>query len=418
MPNSSPDDDFTVLHRKFYFGWVVVAACTITLGLTYGLMYSYSVFFKPLADYFNWDRATVSLIYSASLIIRGAIAIGIGWLADKYGAIKISVFCGLMIGLGLILSGQVHNIWQFFLTYAVIEATGLSGAFGIGTAVVSRWFIKKRGLALGIVSTGSGLGTLLIVPGAERLVNAFGWSLSFVICGAVAGVLMIGSAFFMRPAPKEASLKSKTGRATGSGPVSASSPEGVTLRDALRSPKMLLLLGAFLLFFFCVQITMVHLVNFATDTGITPLVAATFISLIGAVSIAGRLTTGLGAERFGINNSLILTRVFLAISFILLIFTRSTWMFYLFAVVFGFTYGGEVPQIPLFIGKFFGIGNMATLVGLTIFIGNIGGAVGPWVAGEIFDTTHSYQWAFIAGAIAAVVSLWLAFILKRQSSKE
>ena len=160
---------------------------------------------------------------------------------------------------------------------------------------------------------------------------------------------------------------------------------------------------------------MVHLVNYATDMGISPLVAATFISVIGAVSIVGRLSTGIGSDKIGIHNTLILTRIFLVISFICLIFTKSLWAFYLFAVIFSLPYGGEIPQIPLFIGKYFGTKAMATLVGLSMFMTSIGGALGSWVAGKIFDTTQSYQGAFIAGALAGLVSLILVLILKRQT---
>jgi MFS family permease len=162
--------------NRLHYGWVIVAVCTLMMTITYGLMYSYSVFFKPLADYFQWDRTTVSGVYSAFQIIRGALAIGIGWLADKYGVRKIAAFCGLMIGLGLILSSQVETLWQLYITYSLIEALGLSGTFGIATSITTRWFSQKRGLALGIVSCGGGLGTLLIIPGAERLINATDWS--------------------------------------------------------------------------------------------------------------------------------------------------------------------------------------------------------------------------------------------------
>ena len=192
--------------RKFYYGWVVVAVCTLMIGITYGLMYSYSVFFKPLADYFSWDRATVSVVYSASLVIRGAFAVGVGWLADRYGPVKLSIFCGIMIGVGLVLSSRASDLWQFFLTYAVIEAIGLSGAFGIGSAMVSRWFTRNRGLALGIVSTGSGLGTLFIVPGNEKLISALGWSNAFLVCGITAGVIMIAAAFLLRSHHRTARL--------------------------------------------------------------------------------------------------------------------------------------------------------------------------------------------------------------------
>jgi predicted MFS family arabinose efflux permease len=159
----------------------------------------------------------------------------------------------------------------------------------------------------------------------------------------------------------------------------------------------------------------VHLVSYATDAGISPLLAATFISVIGGVSIAGRLLTGAGADKTGIYNTLIFTRVFLVASFIFLLFTRPVWSFYLFAVIFGFCYGGEIPQVPLFIGKYWGTKSMATLVGLNTFVITIGGALGSWGAGKIYDATQSYQGAFIAGGVAGLISLILIFILRQKS---
>jgi MFS family permease len=410
-PTQSLSEKVAQQPRKFFYGWMIVAACTLMIGITYGLMYSYSVFFKPLADYFSWDRATVSVVYSASLIIRGAFAVGVGWLADRYGPVKLSIFCGVMIALGLVLASRATDLWQFFFTYAVIEAIGLSGAFGIGTAMVSRWFTKNRGLALGIVSTGSGLGTLFIVPGNERLISALGWSHAFLVCGITAGVVMIAAVFLLRFPPSN----TPPAHVHPAGHAAGISPTEATLASALKDTRMMLLLGVFLLFFFCNQIIMVHLVNYATDIGIAPLIAATFISIIGAISIGGRLSAGAGSERIGINNTLILTHVFLVVSLVGLIFIRPLWSFYTFAVVFGFTYGAEVPLIPLFVGRFFGTRSMATIVGLVLFIGNIGGALGPWLAGKIYDATQAYHWAFIVGAIAAAVSLSLALTLKRQS---
>ena len=136
---------------------------------------------------------------------------------------------------------------------------------------------------------------------------------------------------------------------------------------------------------------MVHLVNYATDTGIDSLVAATLISIIGGVSIVSRLGTGIGSDRMGIHNTMILTPGFLIAAFIWLCFTRSLWGFYIFAIIFSMPYGGEIPQIPLYISKYFGTKSMATLVGLGSFITNLGGATGAWAAGEIFDITKSYK---------------------------
>jgi MFS family permease len=328
-----------------------------------------------------------------------------GWLADRYGARKLMAFCGVMVGAGLVLSSQVQTLWQLFLAYAVVEAVGLSGAFGIGTAMVSRWFTEKRGLALGIASTGSGLGTLLIVPATERLINAYQWNGAFLISGVAGGVLLVAAALLLRPAP--AAL------AGGEAGVSPAPPVEKSLGTAIKDPRMILVLWAFALFFFSIQIIMTHLVNYATDMGINPLVAATFVSIIGAVSIGGRLSTGVGADRIGIHNTLLLTRLFLAISFAVVIFSRPLWSFYVFAVAFGLPYGGEIPQIPLYVSRYFGSRNLAALVGLCVFVTNIGGALGPWLAGRIYDTTLSYNWAFIAGGLAALGSLGLILVLRR-----
>jgi MFS family permease len=417
MPDQAFQENTTHTRSKFYYGWVIVAVGIIMMAFTYGLMYSYSVFFKPLADYFNWDRATVSLVYSVSLIIRGAFSVGIGWLADRFGSRKLMVFCGFMIGLGLALSSQIQELWQFFVTYALIEAIGLSGTFGIATAVTSRWFTKNRGLALGLVSSGVGIGTLLIVPGNERLIAAAGWSQAFLITGIISGIIIIATAFLLRPAPEAAPINIKSGTHSGKNPGEPSQPD-LTLWQAIRNPRVIIMITVFACIFFCAQIVIVHLVNYATDVGISPLVAATFVSIVGLISIAGRLTMGTGSDKLGIFNTLLICCVLLVISLVCLIFTRSIWSFYIFAAIFGFAYGGEVPLIPLLVGKFCGTKAMATLVGLTLFIGNFGGALGPWVAGKIFDVTASYHWAIIIGIFVALISVALALLLKRQSREE
>jgi predicted MFS family arabinose efflux permease len=269
---------------------------------------------------------------------------------------------------------------------------------------VTRWFTKNRGLALGIMASGSGLGTFLIVPAAERLVDAIELGPAFVVIGITAGSLIIIGSLFLRP-PQEAGNTTAGNRPPR---------EGVTLAQAVRDARMYLIMAAFLFFFFGTQIVMVHLVNYATDTGIDPLVAATFIGVIGAASIASRLSMGVIAEKIGLYKSLIATCVFLALSFVLLIFTRSVWSFYLFAAIFSIPYGSEVTQIPLVIARYFGVRSMATLMGVTVFFIGLGGAMGPWLAGKIYDVTQSYNGAFIMGAAIAGASAGVVLLLRRR----
>ncbi|HSW56800.1 MAG TPA: MFS transporter [Dehalococcoidales bacterium] len=413
-PSLNPD-----ISRRNY-AWVIVIACTLMMAVTYGIMYSFSVFFKPLAEHFNWDRATVSLIYSISLVMRGGISILTGWLADRYGAKKLMVFCGLMIGLGLILSSQAQSLWQLLLSYSLIEAIGLSGTFGITTAVTSRWFTRNRGLALGVVSSGVGIGTLLMVPGAEKLIQAVQWPQAFFIMGIVSGLIVIIGAFFLKPPPTIPAAAAET--KNGKGPSWHSFPPtpvpDLSLKQAIVNLPMMMVIMVFCLLFFSTHIVMVHLVNYATDMGLSPLVAASLVSIIGVVSIAGRLVMGAGSDKLGMHNIIILVCGLLCLALFCLIFIRQLWAFYFFAVFFGFAYGGEVPQIPLLVSAIGGTRRLATLIGLTLFLGNVGGALGPWVAGKIFDLTGHYYWAFGLGAAAAFLACLLAFILKRKISPE
>ena len=192
---------------------------------------------------------------------------------------------------------------------------------------------------------------------------------------------------------------------------------GAELGKAARDPRLYLIMVSFLFFFFGTQIVMVHLVNYATDAGIDPLIAATFVGVIGVASIASRLLTGVVAEKIGLHKSLMLMAVFLAVAFVILLFTRASWSFYVFAVLFSIPYGGEVTQIPLVVGKYFGTRVMATLMGAAAFVIGLGGAFGPWLAGKIYDVTGSYNLAFIIGAAAAGASLFTVLMLKRQDAK-
>ena len=126
--------------NRYSYGWVILAVCTVLVTLAYGLSVSYSVFFKPLAGHFGWNRTMTSSVYSASLLTRGVVAILVGWASDKFGAKAVMIFGGCVTCLGFVLSSQVHTLWQFFFTYAIVLAVGLSGLFCIGSSLVARWF--------------------------------------------------------------------------------------------------------------------------------------------------------------------------------------------------------------------------------------------------------------------------------------
>ena len=190
----------------------------------------------------------------------------------------------------------------------------------------------------------------------------------------------------------------------------------MTLKSAAASKAMMILVTTFLLINFCLQMVMIHLVNYATDIGISSLQAAGFIGCIGVVSIAGRLLMGGASDRIGTYNSLIICSVLLLVSLVVLLFNTSLFGFYVFAVIFGFAYGGEIPQVPMFIGQLFGMRAMAALMGYLVFIGTLGGALGPWVGGKVYDSAHSYRIAFAIAAAFGLARLVLVIKSKKHLS--
>jgi len=174
-----------------------------------------------------------------------------------------------------------------------------------------------------------------------------------------------------------------------------------------------MLFSVYFLFNFCLQMVMIHLVNYATDIGIASLIAATFISIIGVGSFLGRLIMGTASDRIGSHNALLICCIILMITLVFLVFTQELWMFYLFAIIFGLAYGGEVPQMAVLVGHFFGLRAVAALVGVVVFGATIGGAIGTWVGGQVFDVTQSYQLAFTITAIVSLLAVIITLMLKK-----
>ena len=179
--------------RTLFYGWVIVVACMGIMAMHTGLMYTYGIFFKHLTADFGWSRGATSGVHSVFMITHGLFATGMGWLVDRFGPAKIMTFCAFIAGLGLVLTSQIQALWQLYIAYGVIFGIGASGGFITTMATTARWFVKRRGLALGIVASGAGLGTLLLAPISERLIDSFGWSLAYIVLGAAAWTYVAGA---------------------------------------------------------------------------------------------------------------------------------------------------------------------------------------------------------------------------------
>jgi len=408
--------------QRLFYGWVVVATAFCVALVAYGIQYSFGIFIDPLKEDFGWSVALVSGAMSLFNFSRGALAILTGRATDRYGPRIIVAIGGFFLGLSLILTGQISTAWQLYLFYGLMGGFGLSVAFAPLVATVSRWFVSKRGLAIGIVLAGIGVGLAVMPPLARYLVATYGWSWTYIILGLLAWVIVIPGAFLLRRSPEEKGLLPLGKAEAIAGDEEnlntakkedslASERAGFSLKDAVHTRAFWLLLAIIIFWGTCVHMTITHIYRHATGLGIPEVVAANFMIVIGISSIIGRLVMGAVSDRLGGKRTLVICLVLQALAMFWLLRATDIWMLYLFAAVFGFAYGGCVPQLPVIAGEIFELKSIGAIVGVQMLGIAIGGAIGPELGGKVWDVTGNYYLAFMVGGICTIVALiLLAFI--------
>ncbi len=413
------------LKDKVFYGWLVLAAFVIAGTSLWGIRSSFGVFFKSIESEFELGRAATSSIFSLYMVIGSAFAFVGGWALDKYGPRVTVLLLGLSAGLGLVLTGWTSSLWQLFLTYSLLTAIGTGSIYVVVMSTVSRWFVKRRGLALGIASIGAGSGSVVMAPFAAYLISHLGWRMACVALGLVVWVVVIPMSRLLKRDPQEMGLlpdgakSSSKGAAAIPDAISAEKglhPPDLSLTQVLRVRSFWFFWFVFLLHAFNLFMVLTHVVPYATDMGITDGDAAAIISLIGGGSVVTRVLLGIVADRQGRKLTAIICSLLQGGAMVWLVWSRELWMFYVFALVFGFSYGGSGPLITALVSDTFGVSRIGAVLGMLEIGFGIGAALGPAAGGLIFDVTSNYSLAFGSGALSiSAVALFLALTRQQRS---
>jgi MFS family permease len=394
---------------SFFQNYSVAIAAFVIMMLANGTFYSFGVFFKPILNEFGWTRVLVSSASSFSWMISGLFGFLTGTLTDKIGPRLVMSICAVMSGTGYLLMSQADQVWQLYLFYGVLVGGG-SAIFPPLVTTVARLYVQKRTTITGIVTVGIGLGSFVIPPLANELISVFDWRTSFIILGIINLIVLIAAAQFLESNKKHSRelylIQSNTN--TKSLPLAISS---YSFKEALITRQFWIIFTMFFCMGYCVLTATVHIVPHATDINIMPSVAAGILSAIGGSSIIGRVVLGGVGDRIGNRNAFIIGFILLAIPMVCLIFSLEIWMLYMLAIIFGIGYGGCVASESSLVAAIFGLKHMGIIFGLLSTAFAIGAAVGPSIAGYIFDITKSYQEAFIITAFVGIIGLLLTIIL-------
>ena len=407
---------FFASKNKLFYGWIVVITFFIVGTALFGIQFTFGIFFKSIESEFVLTRAFTSSINSVSMLIMGFIAFGGGLAIDRYGPRIIILLMGIFTCLSLLLTSQTSSPWQLFLTYSLLLSLGIGPIFVVITSTVSRWFDKRRGLALGIAGAGSGLGTVIMAPLSAYLIVRFGWRISYIILGLIACLVTIPLSRLLKKDPHEI----------------GTIPDGINLQtideideDRLRpvdlSPSQVFGTRSFwFLVFVWVFLSssgffiFVHFVPHITDMGFSASEAAIGLGLIGLSSFTGRILVGAISDRIGRKLTAVICTLIQFGNMLWLIWAHDLWTLYLFAIVFGFAFNGLTTAISALLGDIFGIHSIGSIMGMLEIGFGIGAAIGPFIAGIIYDASGSYYIAFLIFAGALLLKAFLITLIRQE----
>jgi len=400
-----------------YYGWIIVlGSCALTV-VGSGLHYSFGVLLPELQREFGCSWAVLSAIFSMFAIFEGAGNILFGALSDRFGPTLPILIAAVMVSVGLLFSAMTKSALQIFLSYGILFGLGIGAHWSVPNSVINRWFDNhpRRGLALGIVAAGVGLGTLIMPGLISYIITSMDWRTCFLIEAPIAGMFFIFSALLLRHSPQRRKpimllrrLEAPERR------QSSSSKSRCSALETLRNSSYWTIVIGFAALEFTLHIIMVHVVPYALTLGFPSNSAARVIMLIGASSIAGKLLMGGASDKIGAKAVFVFSAVTNGLAVLLLVGINQQLMLYIFALVFGFSYGGYIPQMVNLLATVASRDQFGTLFGIMTFVVLLGAAIGGVLGGYVRDVTGSYQCIFIAGGILCILVGAIVPVLLRQ----
>lgn len=391
-----------------------LAVIALTLALAYGVWYSYSVILVALLREYGWSRSVLAGAFSAFTLVHGAANPLVGMLCDRVRPLRLMAAGGAALGAALWADSYIATPVQLYLAFGVATALAVAAAGWIPALVqVQRDFQDRRlGLALGIVSSGVGVGMLLVVPLTQALIDAYGWRTAFRVLAVICVLWIVPSSLLLARRAPARRHRSQSVAALGA-PL-----RSTTLGEAARGAPFWLMLAAFFFGNACSQTLHVHQVAYLVDRGVAGIVAATVVGAVGFASIVGKTGGGWLSDRvdreivYVVGIAIMLAAV---ATLAALGASPAVWAIYLYAALLGLGYSVTASLIPAMVSDRFSGQHFGAIVGMGLLGSAAGSAFGPWMAGYLFDRTGGYGLAFAIAAgcgLAAGVAGWRARVLR------
>lgn len=368
------------------YRWIVVAAGGLMGCAAMGALFALPVLLNPMVEATGWSRTGISAAMTVGFLAMAVASMGWGALSDRFGARPVVATGAVLFALSLLAAGHAPNLLLFQLCYGLAAGSTVAAFFAPLMATVTGWFTTQRGLAVSLVSAGMGLAPVTMSPLTARLIETHDWRTVLTIMAAVVALVTIPAAMLLRSPPQVTTQESG---------APTESDNGMTVREAVRSPQFIVLL---LTNFFCCAThsgPIFHTVSYAQICGISAVAAVSIYSVEGLAGMGGRIGFGVLADRFGAKRILVLGLLAQSLGALGYFFAYALAEFYAAAAFFGFIYAGIMPLYAVLIRENFPMRMMGTIIGGTAMAGSLGMATGPVLGGWIFDQTGGYGALYI-----------------------
>ncbi len=414
--------------------WIVVGISFVNIAVAFGLNFSFSVFLVAISEEFNWSRASVAGAFSLSCLILGIGSWPTGGLADRFGPRKMLMAGSIILSFATIASGWIEEVWHLYLFVGIFGAIGLCNLGWVPHSVlISNWFVERRGTMVGIAFSGMGIGILAIGPAAQYLISSFGWRTAYKVLGLLVLVLLLPLNYFVRDRPNGEQSESKWIYLGQKGGGSVQNKEFNRERDetidwTLGRSMMTLPFWSIFFSFFLIPIgifpIVIHQVAYIIDHGYSKMLAASVFGAVGLLSGSGRLFFGTLSDQMGRVKAVTISFIFSIGGIIILLLLpslKTVFWLYFYAVLFGIGFGARGPIITAMLADMYKGKNFGSIYGF-INVGNgVGGALGPWLGGYLYDLTGSYRVSFlicIPILVLACILFWMAVRLYTNTKDE
>ena len=408
----------------FYYGWLVLVVSFLTTLVSAGIRSSPSVLIHPLETEFGWSRALISSAISVNLLLFGIAAPISGWLLDRFGPRRVMMSSLSLLVVGVTATTFMQQFWQFVLLWGIIVGLGAGGVGSVLSATVAnRWFVTRRGLALGILNSASSTGQLIFLPLLMAVIVNGGWRFGSRILVVFALALIPLVFILMRDDPADVGLEPYgSGEPVAASGASLASLRGVSkgassipLSEVFKSSTFWLLAGSF---FICGGtangLIGTHLIPHEIDHGIPQVTAATLVGVMGGLNFVGTVFSGWMTDRVEPRKWLSMVFALRGVSLFILPFVTDFSGLLLFAVIYGLDWFATVPPTVALTADTFGRQSVGRVYGWIFLSHQIGAAIMASAAGAIRVWLGDYQFAFLAGGSIAMVAALLALQIRPQ----